>query len=122
MLSIKEASEQVSITPSSIRYYDEQGLLPFVKRDVNGYRQFQEGDLLWLEMIGCMRSTGMSIETLRHIAHLHMEGEPTLEERKNIFKDHQRKLFKEKEDIDDALDKLAKKMEILEHSSSELGL
>ncbi len=114
MLTIKQASEKVSIPPSTIRYYDNEGLLPFIERDDNGYRIFKEEDLFWLELIGCMRATGMSIETLRHVAHLHMKGESTLEERTQIFKKHQRKLRNQKLDIDDALNKLDKKMELLE--------
>lgn len=114
MLTVKKAAERVSISPSTIRYYDDERLLPFIERSKNGYRMFKEEDLFWLEMIGCMRATGMSIETLRHVAHLHMEGSSTLEERTWIFKDHQAKLKKQKKDIDDALDKLASKMNILE--------
>jgi len=114
MLTIKKASEKVEIPASTIRYYDNEGLLPFIKRDVNGYRMFKEEDLFWLELIGCMRATGMSIETLRHVAHLHMMGRDTLEERTQIFLDHQKKLQKQKKDIDVALEKLTKKMEILD--------
>ncbi|HLQ71696.1 MAG TPA: MerR family transcriptional regulator [Bacillota bacterium] len=114
MLTIKKASEKVEIPASTIRYYDNEGLLPFIKRDVNGYRMFKEEDLFWLELIGCMRATGMSIETLRHVAHLHMMGRGTLEERTQIFLDHQKKLQKQKKDIDVALEKLTKKMEILD--------
>lgn len=113
MLTIKQASERISIPASTIRYYDNEGLLPFIERDENGYRMFKEEDLFWLELIGCMRATGMSIETLRHVAHLHMKGESTLEERKRIFLDHQAKLQNQKKDIDEALVKLQKKMEIL---------
>ncbi|MBY7141559.1 MerR family transcriptional regulator [Virgibacillus sp. NKC19-3] len=114
MLTVKQAADKVSISPSTIRYYDDEGLLPFIERSQNGYRMFKEEDLFWLEMIGCMRETNMSIETLRHVAHLHMEGSSTLEERTRIFKDHKTKLQMQKKNIDDALDKLETKMNILE--------
>lgn len=119
MLSIKQAAEAVSISPSTIRYYDEEGLLPFVKRDSNGYRQFEEQDLFWLEIISCMRATGMSIRTLRHIAELHMKGNETLAERIQIFEEHKEKLHSQKQDIDKALDRLDKKMDLLYSSSLE---
>ncbi|MFD1067072.1 MerR family transcriptional regulator [Oceanobacillus locisalsi] len=120
MLTIKEASEKTEVPASTIRYYDNEGLLPFVERSENGYRMFKEEDLFWLELIGCMRATGMSIETLRHVAHLHMKGDSTLEERTKIFRDHQEKLQKQKLDIDIALDKLTKKMEILDEEKSPI--
>ncbi len=114
MLTIKEASEKTEVPASTIRYYDNEGLLPFIERNESGYRMFKEEDLFWLELIGCMRATGMSIEILRHVAHLHMKGDSTLEERTQIFRDHQEKLQKQKQDIDIALDKLTKKMKILD--------
>ncbi|WP_152655704.1 MerR family transcriptional regulator [Oceanobacillus sp. CFH 90083] len=113
MFTIKKAAEKLNIPTSTIRYYDDEGLLPFIERDENGYRIFQEEDLFWLEMIGCMRSTGMSIKMLQHIAQLHMQGEETLQERKDIFKAHQRRLIEQKQDIDNALDRLEEKMKRL---------
>lgn len=120
MLTVKKAADRVSISPSTIRYYDDEGLLPFIERSENGYRMFKEEDLFWLEMIGCMRATDMSIETLRYVAHLHMEGSSTLEERTRIFKDHQTKLKVQKKNIDDALDRLETKMNILESSRTPI--
>ncbi|WP_100489121.1 MerR family transcriptional regulator [Sporolactobacillus pectinivorans] len=111
--SIKEVSESLHIPESSIRYYDQQRLLPFVARDKNGYRQFKEEDLFWLELVRCMRSTGMSISTLRHIAQLHMEGPDTLEEREQIFIEQKQRLFNEKQRIDEAVAKVDKKLDML---------
>lgn len=65
-----------------------------------------------------MRATGMSIERLRHVAHLYMKGESTLEERTQIFQEHQEKLQRQKLDIDTALEKLTKKMKILDEEKS----
>ncbi|MEK1383577.1 MerR family DNA-binding transcriptional regulator, partial [Limosilactobacillus fermentum] len=36
--SISQAAAMMGTTPSTIRYYDKNGLLPFVKRDQNGRR------------------------------------------------------------------------------------
>lgn len=113
MLTIKKASERISIAPSTIRYYDDQGLLPFIKRDRNGYRLFSEEDLYWLEFINCMRAIEIPVETLRSIAHLYETGEETLNEPKKILELHQKKLIDEKKDIDVALGKLKIKMKIL---------
>lgn len=113
MLTVKNASERLSIPPSTIRYYDDQGLLPFIERDKNGYRMFQESDLFWLELIRCMRTTKMPVQTLRHVAHLHMQGTETLDERIRIFKEHREQLQKQREEIDEAFEKLQSKLQIL---------
>ncbi|SFB10171.1 DNA-binding transcriptional regulator, MerR family [Lentibacillus halodurans] len=106
MLTIKEVAERASISPSTIRYYDDQGLLPFVQRDKNGYRLFKEEALFWLEFIGIMRSVGMSVKTLQRFTQLQMKGDETLDERMQIFNEHQEKLRTQKNEIEVALGKL----------------
>jgi DNA-binding transcriptional MerR regulator len=114
LLTVKEAAERLSIPPSTIRYYDDQGLFPFVERDENGYRLFKEDEVFWIELIQCMRSMGMSVKTLRHVAHLHMQGEETLDERVQIFEEHQEKLQNRKKEIDAAMGELETMIKTLE--------
>lgn len=118
MLTIKNAAERLSISPSTIRYYDDQGLLPFIDRDKNGYRIFQESDLFWLELIRCMRTTKMPVKTLRHVAHLYMQGEETLDERIQIFEEHQERLQEQRKEIDAAFEKLQAKLQILQNEGN----
>lgn len=117
--TIKSAAESLHMPESAIRYYDKQGLLPFVSRDKNGYRQFEDEDLFWLELVRCMRSTGMSISTLHHVAQLHMEGPETIEEREQIFNRQKQKLRDEQKRIDEAIAKIDKKMNILKHMATK---
>lgn len=39
---IKEAAAKVGLPTHTLRYYEQQGLLPFIKRDENGNRIFSE--------------------------------------------------------------------------------
>ncbi|WP_445506205.1 MerR family transcriptional regulator [Niallia sp. 03190] len=48
---IKEVAAKVGLPTHTIRYYEQEGLLPFVKRDENGNRIFDEEDVKWLEFI-----------------------------------------------------------------------
>ena len=45
--SIKEIAEMMGVTPATLRYYDQEGLLPDVKR-VNGIRVFEDKDFKML--------------------------------------------------------------------------
>ena len=51
MYTIKQVSEKTSLTDHTIRYYDREGLLPFVTRSTSGIRQFSEDDLEWIQSI-----------------------------------------------------------------------
>lgn len=40
--TIKEAADMMGVPASTLRYYDQEGLLPFVERRASGYRIFHE--------------------------------------------------------------------------------
>lgn len=64
-----------------LRYYDKEGLLPFVERSSGGIRMFRETDIEWLQVIGCMKKAGMSIRDIRRYIELAMQGDDTIETR-----------------------------------------
>lgn len=41
--TISQVAQMMGVTPSTLRYYDKEGLLPNVKR-VNGIRVFEDTD------------------------------------------------------------------------------
>lgn len=43
--TIKEVSEKTGLSIYTLRYYDKEGLLPFVERSESGIRQFTDADL-----------------------------------------------------------------------------
>ena len=42
--SIGEVAERMGTNTSTLRYYDKQGLLPFVDRNAAGRREFKDND------------------------------------------------------------------------------
>ena len=52
--TIGQASAKLNISIDTIRYYDKQGLLPFVSRTKNGLRSFTENDLHLMRTIICL--------------------------------------------------------------------
>jgi MerR family transcriptional regulator, aldehyde-responsive regulator len=59
--SIKEVSERLGIPAHTIRFYDKEGLFPYVQRDPHGNRIFEQKDLDWMVLMGFFRKTGMAI-------------------------------------------------------------
>ena len=60
--TIKDAARIMGVPTSTIRYYDKEGLLPFVERLASGYRIFTEKDIATLRIIDCLKKTGMSYQ------------------------------------------------------------
>lgn len=83
--SIKEVSERFQLSPYTLRYYEKEGLLPHVSRDSNGVRVYNETDLEWLQLICCMRTTGMSISYIKNYVELCRQGNDTIPERRQII-------------------------------------
>ena len=72
--TIGEMAKMLGVPASTLRYYDKEGLLPFVARSSGGIRQFQESDIEWLRVIGCMKIAGMSIKDIRQELKQQPEG------------------------------------------------
>ncbi|MGO4546327.1 MerR family transcriptional regulator [Paenibacillus sp. 2TAB23] len=109
-IHIKEAAEKIGLPAHTLRYYEQEGLLPFIKRDEHGNRIFNESDLLWLELIICLRKTDIPLSELRAIVELTKEGDSTALQRKQILEKHKEKMMEKKRDLDDAFSKIELKI------------
>jgi len=87
--TIRDAASRIGVAPSTLRYYDKEGLLPFVDRSRSGIRMFKESDLEWLQLIECLKATGMSIREIKKFIDMYAQGDTTLEPRRDMF--YQRK-------------------------------
>ena len=50
-MNIKEAAARTGLSPDTLRYYEKEGLIPSVRRDESGYRDYDERTLSWIELI-----------------------------------------------------------------------
>ncbi len=91
--TVGEMAKLLGVTASTLRYYDKEGLLPFVERSSGGIRMFQESDIEWLQVIGCMKKAGMSIKDIRQYIEMALQGDDTIDLRLAMFQ-HQREVLK----------------------------
>lgn len=83
--TIKDAAKLMNVPPSTIRYYDKEGLIPFIERKESGYRIFTEEAIATLKIIDCLKKTGMPIKDIRQFCQWVNEGDASLEERYEMF-------------------------------------
>ena len=62
--SIKQVADMMNVSTATIRYYDDEGLLPNIKR-VNGRRIFEDEDFKWLRVLNCMKKINMPIKKIK---------------------------------------------------------
>ena len=92
--TVGEMAKLLGVSASTLRYYDKEGLLPFVERSSGGIRMFQESDIEWLQVISCMKKAGMSIKDIRRYIEMALEGDDTIELRLAMFR-HQQEVLKQ---------------------------
>lgn len=96
----------------TIRFYDKEGLLPFVSRNKSGNREFTDSDLILFKLICCLKKTGMQIKEIRKYINLYMEGAGTLDLQKNLLLDHQKVIIDQIDTLKENLDHIQKKIEM----------
>ena len=81
-------AQRSGVSIDTLRYYEREGLLQNVARADSGHRRYSQSDVLWVEVLRCLRETGMSIEQLRHYCELGAQGSHTEPERREMLTGH----------------------------------
>ncbi len=106
--TISETAKLLNVAPSTIRYYDKEGLLPFVERSNGGIRIFTEENFQWLYIIECLKKTGLSIKDIKRFIDMAMRGDGTISERLELLK-------KQREAVRAQAEELRKMLDILDY-------
>lgn len=108
---IAEVSRKYDISADTLRYYERVGLIPAVHRRDNGIRDYDEGDLNWVEFIKCMRSAGIQVEALIEYVALYQQGDETNEARKETLVEQRAQLMQRMADMESTLERLNYKID-----------
>lgn len=109
-MTIAEVAEKCGLSADTLRYYEPIGLIPPVKRDENGHRNYTEEDCRWIEFVKCMRRAGLPIDELIKYVSLFMQGDKTLEERKHLLIAQRNVLAARIEEMQKTLERLEDKI------------
>ncbi|WOZ40806.1 MerR family transcriptional regulator [Paenibacillus polymyxa] len=106
--SISEVAKELNLTAYALRYYDKEGLMPFVERTSSGTRLFKESDIDALKIIECLKSTGMPIKEIKNFIDWCSGGDSTLQQRYDMF-------MERKATVEAQMEEQRKTMEVIEH-------
>lgn len=85
LYTVSEMAKRLGVAPSTLRYYDKEGLLPFIERSDGGIRMFKDTDFEWLSIIECLKKTGMPIKEMKVFIDWCIEGDTTISKRKELI-------------------------------------
>ncbi len=84
MYTIGQVSAMYGIPISTLRYYDREGLLPGIQR-TSGIRQFGQREIEALQVIECLKRSGLEIRDIRQFMDWCAEGSSTYAQRLQLF-------------------------------------
>ncbi len=107
LYTVGEMAKKLNVPPSTLRYYDKEGLLPFVERSGGGMRVFREEDFEWLQVIGCLKKAGMKLCDIKTFITMAMQGDETISDRLEL-------IIKQKQEVENEIEALNKTLETLQ--------
>lgn len=99
LYSISEVAQILGMPASTIRYYDNQGLLSGLSRSNGGARVFTDDDIERLWVVERLKASNMPLREIKRYLDLSAQGDASIEERRKIV--HERK-----KEIEKQMDKL----------------
>lgn len=91
--TIGEASQQTGLSIDTLRYYERIELLVDIDRNTSGHRCYSDDDIGWLNLLVCLRETGMPIADMLCFAKLIRDGEHTVAERLILLRQHRQNVL-----------------------------
>jgi len=102
--SIGEVSGTTGIAISTLRYYDKVGLFPKMGRSDGGIRVFTETEIETIRIIECLKATGMPIKDIKRFFDWCQEGDASLKNRLDMFKERFEVVNKQMEELQKTMD------------------
>ena len=109
LYTVGEMAKLLGIAASTLRYYDQEGLLPFVERSSGGVRVFTEQDYAPLAVICCLKKSGLSVREIRAFVTLAQQGDDSLRQRLELFRRRKAAVERQIADLQETLRVLEEK-------------
>jgi DNA-binding transcriptional MerR regulator len=92
-LTVSEAAARFGLTAHTLRWYEQVGLVDPVRRDGAGRRRYSEADLVRLDFLTKLRTTGMPVREMLHYVQLARSGPHTNGQRRALLEAHRRRVL-----------------------------
>lgn len=85
---IAEVAELTGLSRDTLRWYEREGLIPHVARDLNGHRRYDDRAIRMVQLLVRLRRTGMPVAQMRRYIELVELGEGSHQERLDLLRRH----------------------------------
>lgn len=119
-MNIQEVATRTGLPAYTIRFYEKSGLLPAIRRSDAGVRQFTEADVTFIQFVGAMRKTGMSLQDVAeyvqdgcYLERLQANDIPyeSIHRRVSLLENHRERLSAQRRELEILIDAVNQKLE-----------
>ena len=100
--TIREVAAQFHMQPSTLRYYEEQGLLTNIGRTETGQRVFEDCHINRLRAICCFKNAGMTIDDLKKFFVYESDEPEHIDEILDLLESRRKALDEQRRALDEA--------------------
>jgi DNA-binding transcriptional MerR regulator len=105
-----QAVELTGFSLDTLRYYERIGLIEAVHRAAGGHRRYTADDLEWLDILRCLRATGMPIARMKQFADQVRAGDHTVAQRLALLEEHDRTVARQLAQLQEQREKVRAKI------------
>jgi DNA-binding transcriptional MerR regulator len=77
-LTIGELAKRAGLNAKTVRFYEDEGLLPRARRSASGYRLYGDADVARLQLVRRMRLLGLSLPATKTLVQRALSGDCAL--------------------------------------------
>jgi DNA-binding transcriptional MerR regulator len=112
--------ENLNVSAKTLRFYEEQGILPNISRDEKGRRVYNQQQIDWISFIRCLKETGMPLSKIKDYKELYELGNSTYLQREEILMHHKLEVQKKIDESQKHLEEINYKLAMYELQKEEV--
>ncbi len=109
--TIAEVSKKIGVNSSTLRYYEDLGLLRDVERNTSGYREYTRDHIGKLEAIDCFKRAGMSIADIQNFFTYEDDIDNNIDEMMELLRTRREKILNDFRELYDSYEHILKKLD-----------
>jgi len=109
-LTIAKVAARSGFSVPTLRFYEQQGLIPPVPRDAVGNRLYGEREMSRVNTIRCLKAAGLTLPEMKRYFDLVEQGESTMPERRELLLQTRENLRRQHAEIQKCMLYLAQKI------------
>jgi DNA-binding transcriptional MerR regulator len=84
-MRIGELAQIAGVTPRTIRYYENLGLLSPNEREGKGFRYYSQTEVAKLQKIDCLKSLGLTLEEITTVIDLYFQDSTGIKGKQKVL-------------------------------------